>query len=1443
MDPVITLPVHAGTDVLRQGVALCKTAAFRPLPEISLPEGRLQLQARVTDSFQFVDFPQLELDASGTAVSRYRCSCPDYRLEQRFCIHCAALATHRARQLRSISSIQTAAEEPELPESAGISKTNAGVGDFSFHFANSAWDLYPGQPEPQISQEIYYLVFGKNARAMMLYRNQGPWGGNCFGMAYAAAMLQQPDSGIRPADFHWFAKLPSKLNIGHYCKKLDLTVLQFIEALYLTQMCPSVFSQTHQNLNDPETLNRLIRRVRSYELGHCGPPGMLVMGARGGHALLPLHLSTRKTGPDILHLYDCNYPLETRYAYLEKDGKGGYSGWEYPLSEEEAYASKQGDRISTASYELVKEAWENRGQPSATPTLFTTPGVAICSASGVRLARVTASGVESDRADIFQIPLLRETGDSPVLLSLPAGTYLLCQEDPDQKQWQAALMGDQVALSLSTNARQAQLRLDEENALVQANISQPGCRCTLETVHSLHGQVETAQITDITDAQGITLAQKDGQLYARGISRDALVYVDDTLVPGSLYVQPLEQELLPQPAEEPEPALLTNGAPSPTAESLSYSFANSAQHLYPFQPAPRIPLERYYQVFGNNVRAKWLFDANPAWGGSCFGMTCTAGMLGYAGSHIWPSDFRAMATQARELKLRDMGKNLGMSLHTFIEAMHILQSCRSISDARNRWFRDAGCLQALAEATEAFAQGTGGPLEMGVWADARYTGGHSVLPFYLERCPGPEDKLHIYDPNWPLQVRYAYLEKDAGGSYIHWRFALFEGREYASRRGGLMAITPHSLHTYAWERRGSSQVDALFRLSTGSQLLDEWGNSLARVTEAGVSIQGKDTQLIPLTDGPEDSGCLIRVPEGAYTLQSQASEPELRLLDAAGLSCSVQLLTASRQASAELREAGAYAAIGIPQPNCPWQLRLCSSRDGQQTEYLLCDTTQELPATICLSAGQLYASGLSEHASLRCNGVEAALWEHIVPMEEEAEEEPVLLTNLFDKKKPVLENLSYSFRNSRRELYPGQEKPGIPRERYFQVFGKNVRALEAYKNDQPWSGNCFGMAFSAAMLTKPNSGVTPKAFRSGAVRPSQLQLQDRNQALGMELLAFLETAHILQRCYSIQQERAICIQSQHMRPEQLARSVAAFEKGGAPVAMDIFRSRKTDGGHTLLPYRLEKCFGREDRLHVYDPNHPLAERYVLLEKGPGGQYTHWRYAMSNEEYSSKTGGLMTVIPYEAFQKAWDSRGQGAGDALISVNAGVTVCTGSGQVLAKVTQEGLETSREDIYIVPLTHGGSQDSYLLSAPVGAYTFRLEDPAQKQLSVKMVGVDLSVEVTTDAREVSVCVNEARKMALARILQPQCSYAVEIMSSESGDFEQMNLTGITGLEGLQLMRQEGRLYAHGLDQRTQLRINGEPAALSQHIAPLLRQEPQQEQPQQEPLLQTHKESGEQPL
>lgn len=541
----------------QQAALLRKEGRLRLLEQRALPDGKTQLRGKATDHFNFVDHPMLVTDSTGTVILEYSCDCPRYRAERGFCVHCAGLALElegaaalstNSAVIDFVPPVQTE-EEPEQEDLPDLE-------EFSYRFCNSANDLYPGVMAPRIPLVRYKQMFGDNQRARMLYRIAGLWGGSCFGMVATSTMLRQQDCDVEASDFNPSAQVPSELGLSDRNGQLKMTLHQFIEAVHILQFGSPINGWRNRYLNDKRCLDKLAERVRAFQRGEGSPVGMAVWKSPkmdDGHSVLPYRLEKLSQTEEKLYIYDPNWPLTVRYAYLKKDEEGHYTNWRFPMNDHTTYSTDVDSKLSFDDYDVYKKEWDDHSGAAADSLLRVASGTAVLDENGALVARASSGGVESYRDDVCQVLITDGMADPEmVLLSMPVGCYTVCNEDPSKKELVAELTGMERAVTVTTTARQVTVKVNDEEMIASARITEPDCDYTVVIATVADEIDQEVKLQGVTGQEGLCFAQQEQQLFGKGVE-GAVLYVGEQQVSLS-YIKSWNEE----DADQQEPELIVN---------------------------------------------------------------------------------------------------------------------------------------------------------------------------------------------------------------------------------------------------------------------------------------------------------------------------------------------------------------------------------------------------------------------------------------------------------------------------------------------------------------------------------------------------------------------------------------------------------------------------------------------------------------------------------------------------------------------------------------------------------------------------------------------------------------------------------------------------------------------------------------------------------------------
>ena len=332
-------------------------------------------------------------------------------------------------------------------------------------------------------------------------------------------------------------------------------------------------------------------------------------------------------------------------------------------------------------------------------------------------------------------------------------------------------------------------------------------------------------------------------------------------------------------------------------ERDGYHFDNSVDA---FKYESRGPGEDYpisYSVFklifGDTVAGKMKYRSmiQGTWGGNCNGMASTAGLL-FAGGYITPEDFGKDFTFLLDITDRSDKiapvSDVGLAtVKTFIEAMQAAQYTEPFSKdyKQNRVYQSqldgGGSLNALFDAVEGACQNGRGTI-IGV-GNSYQRSAHALLAYKTEESAGAL-RIYVYDCNYPGQVRYIQLSRNAQGLIKDWSYEIggnFGVWASGAKSGCYISYIPYETIEYIWANRGHL-YDNHVMLTVNSEnlsIVTGFGKEkaeVAKLVDGRLETANDDIYDIPelsltLTGTPSDRRASISLylPADEYTLISE----------------------------------------------------------------------------------------------------------------------------------------------------------------------------------------------------------------------------------------------------------------------------------------------------------------------------------------------------------------------------------------------------------------------------------------------------------------------------------------------------------------------------------------------------------------------------------------------
>lgn len=441
------------------------------------------------------------------------------------------------------STIVTQTEDHTLYAHWTPTATGPSLSALTYSFSNSS-SAYGYSPSYKIPLARYQLIFGNTAFAQSMYRQAGPWSGNCYGMSSTTSLFFQAGNGVATTNFKGSASLPSALSINDRNSSWNLTVTEFIEAMQVSQFGAAIQGDYQSNKNQ---LNKLCQAVSSFQRTGKEPVVIAIFGNEGGHAVVGYDVVNVSATESRLMVYDCNYPKAERYITLTKNSSGQYTGWYYRMNNTYNWGSRySGSWISYVPYPHFLASWNNRkGANNVNLLTINTDQADIKDVNGNIIASIQNGEVLTDREDIYPVINIGLTedgsagGNTGTSLWIPADSlYTVTNTDRAVSNFEVTMVHVEQSATVSTTASEIVLAVNDEEKLNYAGLSQTsGDSYTITLNSTLKDSYGDVQLTG-TSVQGASpaLSQIAGKLYANGVdlSTNASLRVDGAVASSSI---------------------------------------------------------------------------------------------------------------------------------------------------------------------------------------------------------------------------------------------------------------------------------------------------------------------------------------------------------------------------------------------------------------------------------------------------------------------------------------------------------------------------------------------------------------------------------------------------------------------------------------------------------------------------------------------------------------------------------------------------------------------------------------------------------------------------------------------------------------------------------------------------------------------------------------------
>lgn len=526
---------------------LLKEGTMKKFKISSLNDSRKELSARFVDDFNFVDYARIVVDEEKGFITELECSCLDYTGRNELCCHCAALVKSipekesdkvinsedsQNGKMKGKEATLFSENENNNPglfseEKGDVSspeKREKTASDFCFNFYNSSHDLYPGMVVPKLSKESFELILGKGLLTDSRYEQYCEFGGICYGMTIASGFFDNPESEINVRDFQDEAEKPYDLQLKDVSRMFDISLLIFLEALYVSQINRTVSNWNYQvrqvDLN--ERLKGLVNEVELYqETGQNLPEMGIYENVRldNGHSVLPYRYEKISKLKSRLHICDPNWKDEVRYCDLRCDSDGNYISWRYEVGGK-MYSSDNGGVISYTPYDIYKQGWDERASNTADKrALFSTKNedVTVKDESGNTVMKLSAGVMTPMRDDVIPISMKGEMNKTPYFsFWIEQGVYQVTNDDPDTLLV-FHYAGDQGLVKVETEASDVLVEINDHQDIQKVLIKDEN-KSFVVTIRNLEQENVIKGVSEVDTL----LMSKENKLYKHALKANCV---------------------------------------------------------------------------------------------------------------------------------------------------------------------------------------------------------------------------------------------------------------------------------------------------------------------------------------------------------------------------------------------------------------------------------------------------------------------------------------------------------------------------------------------------------------------------------------------------------------------------------------------------------------------------------------------------------------------------------------------------------------------------------------------------------------------------------------------------------------------------------------------------------------------------------------------------------
>lgn len=321
-------------------------------------------------------------------------------------------------------------------------------------------------------------------------------------------------------------------------------------------------------------------------------------------------------------------------------------------------------------------------------------------------------------------------------------------------------------------------------------------------------------------------------------------------------------------------------------EDLTFSFGNN-HNVFSYESNYIIPLSTFQQIFGATEFSNMQYEDRDQygkmklWTGNCFGI-CSAAIMLFAGdTDVQRKDFNEDAEYNSELTVTDQSKKIQMTLTKFIESLQVVQRDPITNNEKNK---NGNQVELLYETIKNNQEEGLLPIIIYLYGSIENNeqGGHAVVGYETK-----DDKILIYDPNFPNEERSIQITKDNNGTYTGWNYSMNDTYSWGTEdEKSYISFVTYDKIKEVWEKRFREEYNHVesnvgFLSTANAKIYNETGELVATIVNGQMITHALDFYISnDVTSGESSKGTKVKLymPTGQYTIENtDAHESTLRV--------------------------------------------------------------------------------------------------------------------------------------------------------------------------------------------------------------------------------------------------------------------------------------------------------------------------------------------------------------------------------------------------------------------------------------------------------------------------------------------------------------------------------------------------------------------------------------